>query len=47
MDGAEIVVQEINISTGDLDRSWAVAEDPLEAEDVAAVRQEGAGEGVT
>ncbi len=44
MHGAEIVVEQLDVSPGHLDRSWAVAEDALKAEDVAAVRQEGARE---
>ena len=46
MDSSKVVVQKINISARYLDRSRAVAEDALEAEDVATVRQEGAREGV-
>lgn len=35
---ADIVVEQTNIAAGDLKRRGAVAEDPLEREDVAAVR---------
>lgn len=44
MHGAEIVVEQFDVPPGHLDRSWAVAKDALEAEDIAAIGQEGAGE---
>ena len=46
MDSTEVVVEELDVAAGDLDRSRAVAENALEAKDVAAVREEHAGEGV-
>jgi hypothetical protein len=42
----EIVVEEPNVSPGHLKRRRAVAEYPLEREDIAAVRQKGPGEAV-
>ena len=46
MHGSKILVKQIDVAARDLDRSRAVAEDALEAEDVAAVRQERARERV-
>ena len=46
MHGSEVIVQQFDVAARDLDRRWTVAEDPLEAEDVATVHQEGSGERV-
>jgi hypothetical protein len=35
---AEVVIQQLYIPPGDLERTGAMAEDPLEAEDIATVR---------
>ncbi len=40
MDRSKVVVQQFHIAPGDLGRRRAMAEDPLEAEDVATVHQE-------
>jgi integrase/recombinase XerD len=47
VDGSKIVVQQIDIATGHLERRGAMAEDPLKAEHVTAVLEKRAGEGVT
>lgn len=46
MDGPQVVVEEIDVAAGDLEGSRAVAQDALEAEQVAAVLEEDPGEGV-
>lgn len=40
MDGPQVLVEKLDVSPGDLYRSWAVTEDPLEAEDIAPINQE-------
>ena len=47
MDGPDVIVEQLHVAACDLKRRRAVAEDPLEGEDVPAVRQEGSGEAVT
>jgi len=44
VNGAQVVVNEFDVSASDLDRSRAVSEDALQAEDIATVDQESAGE---
>ncbi|MCI0582615.1 MAG: hypothetical protein L0227_06915 [Chloroflexi bacterium] len=46
MDGSQVVIKKVYVSTGDLKRRGAVAEDPLQGEDVASVAQERPREGV-
>lgn len=46
MDGAQVVVVEVEVAAGDLQRARRMAEDALQAEHVAAVAQEAAREGV-
>ena len=46
MDRPQVVVEQLDVPARDLERRRAVAEDPLEGEDVAAVRKEGSREGV-
>jgi len=43
----KIVIEQPDAAAGDLKGCRAVAEDPLQGEDVAAVRQERPGEAVT
>ena len=47
MHGSYVIVEQLHIAACDLKGRRAVAEDPLEGEDVPAVRQEGPGEAVT
>ena len=42
----QVFVEEFDVALGDSERGRTVAEDALQAEDVPAIRQEGAGEGV-
>ena len=40
MDRSKVVVEEINVAAGNLDRRRTVPQDPLEAEEIAAVHEE-------
>jgi hypothetical protein len=46
VDFAQVVIEEINVAAGDLERRGAMAWDPLQAEHIAAVLQERAGKRV-
>lgn len=46
MNGAQVVVKEVNVATRHLERRRAVAEDALQGENIAAIREERSGEGV-
>ena len=47
MDGPDVIIEQLHVAACDLKRRRAVAEDPLEGENVPAVRQERPGEAVT
>lgn len=44
---AQVLIEQLDITLGDVTRRGTVAEDALEGEHVSAVGEEGSGEGVT
>ena len=47
MDGSDVIIEQLHVASSDLKGRRAVAEDPLQRENIASVRQECPGEAVT